>query len=150
MNRLRQTRKIKGITLKQVAEDTGISENLIGKYEREEREPKKETWIKLADYYCVPVSYLMGLPDGLVQHINKTQSMTTDEYTKGQNDMLALIKDAYYRADKEIFEQLLDAEDENEVQNFLKCDYIKQGMRIERARLLREIKELADRYGINI
>lgn len=79
MNRLRQTRKIKGITLKQVAEDTGISENLIGKYEREEREPKRETWIKLADYYCVPVSYLMGLPDGLVQHINKSQAMTFEE-----------------------------------------------------------------------
>lgn len=73
-----------------------------------------------------------------------------DEYTKGQNDMLALIKDAYYRANKETFERLLDEEDDNEVQNFLKCDYIKQGMRIERARLLREIKELADRYGINI
>ena len=77
-------------------------------------------------------------------------SYMTDEYEQGQQDMLALIKDAYYRADKETFEQLLDAEDENEVQNFLRRDYIKKGMRIERARLLREIKELADRYGINI
>ena len=73
-----------------------------------------------------------------------------DEYEQGQQDMLALIKDAYYKADKSEFERLLDKEDENEVQNFLRCDYIKQGMRIERARLLREIKELADRYGIDI
>lgn len=73
-----------------------------------------------------------------------------DEYEQGQKDMLALIKDAYYKADKETFERLLDEEDENEVQNFLKRDYIKQGMRIERARLLREIKELADRYEIKI
>lgn len=79
MNRLRQVRKQKEITLKEVAEDTGISGDVIGKYEREEREPKKETWVKLADYYCVPVSYLMGLPDGLVQHINKTQAMTFEE-----------------------------------------------------------------------
>ncbi|MGK4078048.1 helix-turn-helix domain-containing protein [Ligilactobacillus salivarius] len=79
MNRLRQVRKQKEITIKEVAEDTGISENLIGKYEREEREPRRETWIKLADYYCVPVAYLMGLPDGLVQHINKTQAMTFEE-----------------------------------------------------------------------
>ena len=79
MNRLRQTRKQKEITLKEVAEDTGISGDVIGKYEREEREPKKETWIKLADYYCVPVAYLMGLPDGLVQHINKSQAMTFEE-----------------------------------------------------------------------
>ena len=65
MNRLRQVRKNKGLTLRQVAEDTGILENLIGKYEREEREPRRETWIKLADYYCVPVAHLMGLPSGL-------------------------------------------------------------------------------------
>lgn len=71
MNKLREARKIKGLTLKEVAEDTGILENLIGKYEREEREPKKETWIKLADYYCVPVSYLMGLPSGLVEYIDQ-------------------------------------------------------------------------------
>jgi hypothetical protein len=73
-----------------------------------------------------------------------------NEYEQGQQDMLALIKDAYYKADKSEFERLLDAEDENEVQNFLRCDYIKQGMSIERDRLLREIKELADRYGIDI
>lgn len=74
----------------------------------------------------------------------------SNDYEKGQNDMLALIKDAYYKADKSEFEQLLNAEDENEVRNFLKCEYIKQGMSIERDRLLRKIKELADRYGIDI
>ena len=78
MNRLRQVRKLKGLTIKEVSEDTGISEQVLSYYENEKREPKKETWIKLADYYCVPVAYLMGLPDGLVQHINKTQAMTTD------------------------------------------------------------------------
>lgn len=78
MNRLRQTRKQQGLTIKEVAYTVGIAENTLQKYETEKREPKKETWVKLADYYDVPVSYLMGLPDGLVQHINKTQSMTTD------------------------------------------------------------------------
>lgn len=71
MNRLREARKIKGLTLKQVAEDTGISEQVLSYYENEKREPKKETWIKLADYYCVPVSYLMGLPSGLVEYIDQ-------------------------------------------------------------------------------
>lgn len=79
MNRLRQVRKQKGLTLKEVAEDVGIADNTLQQYETEKREPKKETWIKLADYYNVPVVYLMGLPDGLVQHINKTQSMTFEE-----------------------------------------------------------------------
>ena len=79
MNKLREARKIKGLTLKEVAEDVGIADNTLQKYETEKREPKKETWVKLADYYCVPVSYLMGLPDGLVQRINKTQAMTFEE-----------------------------------------------------------------------
>ena len=79
MNKLREARKIKGLTLKEVAEDVGIADNTLQKYETEKREPKKETWIKLADYYDVPVAYLMGLPDGLVQHINKSQAMTFEE-----------------------------------------------------------------------
>lgn len=79
MNRLRQVRKSKRLTIKEVADETGFSETRLHQYETEKREPKKETWIKLADYYNVPVAYLMGLPDGLVQHINKTQSMTFEE-----------------------------------------------------------------------
>ena len=61
MNKLREARKIKGLTLKEVAEDVGIADNTLQQYETEKREPKKETWVKLADYYCVPVAYLMGL-----------------------------------------------------------------------------------------
>ena len=79
MNKLRRVRKQKGLTIKEVAEDVGIADNTLQKYETEKREPKKETWIKLADYYDVPVAYLMGLPDGLVQHINKSQAMTFEE-----------------------------------------------------------------------
>lgn len=85
MNRLRKVRKQKGLTLEELAKELQEKENLkivpngLGKYEREEREPRRETWVKLADYYDVPVSYLMGLPDGLVQHINKSQTMTFEE-----------------------------------------------------------------------
>lgn len=60
-NRLREIRLSKDLTLKKVADDIGISENLIGKYEREEREPKLKTWIKLSNYFNVSVSYLQGL-----------------------------------------------------------------------------------------
>ena len=83
MNRLRQVRKSKELTIKEVAEDTGILENLIGKYEREEREPKKETWIKLADYYDVPVAYLMGLPEGLIRYIDRLGNMTFESLQDG-------------------------------------------------------------------
>ena len=76
MNRLRQVRKSKRLTIKEVADKTGFSETRLHQYETEKREPKKETWIKLADYYCVPVAYLMGLPDGLIRYIDRLGNMT--------------------------------------------------------------------------
>ena len=74
----------------------------------------------------------------------------TNKYEQGRQDMLAQIRDAYYMADKETFEQLLDAEDDNEVRNFLKCEYIKQGIKIGRDALSAEIKVLFKKYGIKI
>ena len=71
MNRLRQVRKSKRLTIKEVADETGFSETRLHQYETEKREPKKETWIKLADYYDVSVAYLMGLPSGLVEYIDQ-------------------------------------------------------------------------------
>ena len=82
MNRLRQFRKQKGLTLEELAKELQEKENLkivpngLGKYERGEREPRRETWIKLADYYDVPVAYLMGLPDGLIRYIDRLGNMT--------------------------------------------------------------------------
>ncbi|MCR4913886.1 MAG: hypothetical protein K5983_09165 [Lactobacillus sp.] len=72
------------------------------------------------------------------------------DYEKGQQDMLALIKDAYYKADKSEFERLLDGEDENEVQKFLEREYIKKGMKIGRTTLSAEIRVLFMKYGIKI
>ncbi|MCC4466137.1 helix-turn-helix domain-containing protein [Limosilactobacillus reuteri] len=68
MNRIRKCRQNKKLTLKQLSEelakqDLKISADALGKYERGEREPKLETWIKLADFFDVPVSYLQGLSD---------------------------------------------------------------------------------------
>ncbi len=76
MNRLRQLRKQKGLTIKEVADEIGFSETRLHQYETEKRDPKKETWIKLANYYDVPVAYLMGLPDGLIKYVNNLGGMT--------------------------------------------------------------------------
>ena len=76
MNRLRQARKQKGLTVKEVADEIGFSETRLHRYETEKSEPKKETWIKLADYYDVPVAYLMGLPEGLIRYIDRLGNMT--------------------------------------------------------------------------
>lgn len=73
-----------------------------------------------------------------------------NEYEQGGKDMLAMIKDIYYKTDISTFEKLLDAEDENEVRNFLRIKYINQEIKIGRDALSTEIKGLAERYGIKI
>ncbi|KGG53942.1 helix-turn-helix transcriptional regulator [Lactobacillus sp. wkB10] len=65
-NRLRELRRSHGLTLKDTAEKVKEKEALIitadalAKYERGDREPKIETWQKLADYFGTSVSYIRG------------------------------------------------------------------------------------------
>ena len=63
MNRIKKVRKKKGLSLQQVADAVGLGNNTISRYETGKREPKLETWNKLAEYFNVPTSYLMGLSD---------------------------------------------------------------------------------------
>lgn len=62
-NRLAELRKEKGLTLDQMQEQTGINRVTISQYERGKREPKLETWKKLADYFDVSIPYLQGVSD---------------------------------------------------------------------------------------
>ncbi|MBL1057734.1 hypothetical protein JEM48_03510 [Ligilactobacillus salivarius] len=51
------------------------------------------------------------------------------DYEKGQNDMLALIKEIYYTSSREEFEKFLGADDldDNEVMRFLQERYMRLG-----------------------
>lgn len=55
--------------------------------------------------------------------------MSNNEYEKGQNDMLALIKEIYYTSSKKEFEEFLGADDldANEVLGYLREKYMKLG-----------------------
>lgn len=61
MNRLKEVRKSKELTLNDVEEKTGIKNNTLSQYENGKREPKLETWRKLAKFYDVPAPYLQGI-----------------------------------------------------------------------------------------
>lgn len=68
-NRIRQLRNKQKMSLPKFSEDLfkkvnlKISPDALSKYERGDREPKLETWQKLADYFGVSVSYLQGIPE---------------------------------------------------------------------------------------
>lgn len=62
MNRLKALREEKGVSLTEISESLGIPYQTYRNYEIGKRKPKnQEIWEKLADYFNVPVPYIMGL-----------------------------------------------------------------------------------------
>lgn len=60
INNIRKLRKEQGLSIRKLSKLTGLAPDTISKYEREERNPKIESWQKLADYFGVSVEYLQG------------------------------------------------------------------------------------------
>ena len=65
-NRLKELRHEKNLPLKEVSSQLAqnnfpISPDALAKYERGDREPRLETWEKLANFWEVSVPYLQGL-----------------------------------------------------------------------------------------
>lgn len=65
---LKDLRKAKGVTQKQLAIDIGASERGIQQYELGERKPTYDMLIALADYFNVSLDYLVGRSDDPARH----------------------------------------------------------------------------------
>ena len=63
MNRIKEIRQEKKLSQKDLAKKLNISKQAISLYEKGDREPKLETWQKLADFFGVSVPYLQGISD---------------------------------------------------------------------------------------
>lgn len=65
MNRIKELRKQKNLTLKQLSNSLkekglSLSTDSLSKYERGARNPKIENWVKLAKFFNVSIAYLKG------------------------------------------------------------------------------------------
>lgn len=60
---LKELRKAKGVTQKQLAVNIGASERGIQQYELGERKPTYDMLISLADYFGISLDYLTGRTD---------------------------------------------------------------------------------------
>lgn len=93
-NRLKELRHKKNLTLKEVSSqleqnNLKISPDALAKYERGDREPKLETWEKLADFFNVPVDYLLGISkDGSTLTIDDLNPEEQEAYER-ITDMLS-------------------------------------------------------------
>lgn len=62
-NRLKEIREEKGLTLDEIQNQTGIKRGTYNNYENGVTEPKLDTWRKIADFFNVPVDYLLGISE---------------------------------------------------------------------------------------
>ena len=61
--RLRRVREKRGLTLTQVAAQTGLSKSTLSRLETGQRRPSLELLLPLAQVYRVPIDDLVGAPD---------------------------------------------------------------------------------------
>lgn len=57
--KLRELRKAKGMTMKELGDVIGVAESTISQYETGKREPDFETMLRLGEFFSVSVDYLM-------------------------------------------------------------------------------------------
>lgn len=84
-NRIKQLRLEQHKTQKEVGEAVGLSDRAIAHYEKGIREPKLETWIKLADFFGVPVSYIQGVSNNKNTYEFKNAVQLKNALEKGMN-----------------------------------------------------------------
>lgn len=58
--RLKTLREKRGMSQRTLAQLCGLSRNIIGQYERGEKDPSLKTLLEIADYFGVSVDYLLG------------------------------------------------------------------------------------------
>lgn len=58
--RLRYLRERKHMTRKTLGECCGLSKNMIGKYERGEKEPSIRVLVEIANFFEISTDYLLG------------------------------------------------------------------------------------------
>lgn len=83
--RLKNLRKAKALTQKQIAERVGIAVSTLSGYELEEKHPSYSTLKKLAQLYGVSTDYLVGM--------NETRSIDVSELNDREVSALLEIAD---------------------------------------------------------
>ena len=67
MNRIKELRQKNNLTLRALGEKVNMSSSRLSQYETGKREPRLETWQKLANFFGVSVPYLREIYEMLCQ-----------------------------------------------------------------------------------
>lgn len=96
MNRIKELRQKNNLTLKELGQKIGMANNTLSQYETGKREPKLETWNKLAEYFNVSIPYLQGIDEDIYDLKFPTKQEAIDfihQIMKAQNIKLEDITD---------------------------------------------------------
>ena len=78
-NRIRELRKAHGLTMKKFGAILGLGESTISQYETGKRVPDIDTLVKIADYFGVPLGYLVCLEEDYTQRVEEPLSFNLSE-----------------------------------------------------------------------
>ena len=62
-NRIRDVRRDRGLTMRELGAVLGVSESAISQYETGKRQPDYESLLRLSEYFNVTVGYLLGVEE---------------------------------------------------------------------------------------
>lgn len=96
MNRIKELREKNNLTLRGLGKEINMSSSRISQYETGKREPKLETWKKLAVFFNVSVPYLQGIDEEIYDLKFATKKEAIDfihKIMKVQNIKLKEIND---------------------------------------------------------
>ena len=79
LENLKHLRSVSGISQKTLAENIGICQQSINKYENHNIEPDIATLIRISDYFNVSIDYLVGHSSSPLPPSSGTDQLTLEE-----------------------------------------------------------------------
>ena len=90
MNRLKELRKEKKLTQKELAEEIGISKRTLAYWENGESQIKPEKAEKLANFFGVSIAHLLGYEDNDFKNETNIKAAVLDEALKKLHAIMVL------------------------------------------------------------
>lgn len=114
--RLKELRKRKGLTQKELAERVGTQQGVYTNWENGKREPKYDKVVKIAKELNTTADYLLGLADEQELPWNKS---TSEIYYQGDVYPVTVLLENIEQENMILFLSMLNKENQEKVKNYI-------------------------------
>ena len=95
--RLSELRKQHKISQEELSKKISVHQNVIGRYEREEAKPSIDIASKIADIFKVPLDYLVGKTEVLIDNSITSRVLTIQKLPENDKEHILFTIDAMIR-----------------------------------------------------